>query len=633
MIQREPSAVNAPHASDLPSRSAGASSSSRSRRKSTPAAFRSSEQSARRWTSPADIFADGHEVVVAMLRDRSLSGFGIRDSGFGGGHIPNPESQIPSDWRETPMTLVAPGTDRWAARFDVNEIGWHEYQIVAWVDRFLTWRRDLAAKTGDGQDVSVELLEGSLIVREAAARAEQIGTGRADAQWLLEQCDALSDSTQTADRVAAALNDELAAVIAVYADRSRATTSPTRRVWVDRERARFGAWYEMFPRSAGPDPSRSATFREAAAPTVAHRRSRIRCRVSAADSSNRRQLPQGAEQRAGRVARAIPAAPGRSDRRPAAIPPSTLVSARWRISRCSAARRSASASKLRSISRGSARRIIRGCASTPSGSAIAPTARSSTRRTRRRSTRTSTRSTSNATTGARSGRRCSRSRASGSSAASGFSASTTRTRRPFGFWEWMIGEVTRAHPGRRSSSSEAFTRPKLMRYLAKAGFTQSYTYFTWRNTKAELTEYFTELTAGDVARHPPAESLREHARHPARVPAAGRPAGVRGAARCWPRRSARATVSTADSNCAKAARSRPAARSTRTPRNISTARWDWDGRGQHRRARARASTTSGIDIPRCSVIARCSSATTDNDQIIAYTKNAQRTDPTACSPS
>ena len=69
-----------------------------------------------------------------------------------------------------------------------------------------------------------------------------------------------------------------------------------------------------------------------------------------------------------------------------------------------------------------------------------------------------------------------------------------------------------------------------MRYLAKAGFTQSYTYFTWRNTKAELTEYFTELTTTEVARVPAAESLREHAGHPPRLPAARRPAGVRGAA-------------------------------------------------------------------------------------------------------
>jgi starch synthase (maltosyl-transferring) len=69
--------------------------------------------------------------------------------------------------------------------------------------------------------------------------------------------------------------------------------------------------------------------------------------------------------------------------------------------------------------------------------------------------------------------------------------------KPFRFWEWALGEVRRSHPD-AIFLSEAFTRPKVMKYLAKCGFSQSYTYFTWRNTKAELTEYFTELTRTEV---------------------------------------------------------------------------------------------------------------------------------------
>src|SRR5262245_29067767 len=65
----------------------------------------------------ADIFADGYDEIAAVLRDRH-------------GMAP---------WRETPMTLVAPGTDEWSAAFSTEEIGWHEYSIVAWVDRFRTW--------------------------------------------------------------------------------------------------------------------------------------------------------------------------------------------------------------------------------------------------------------------------------------------------------------------------------------------------------------------------------------------------------------------------------------------------------------------------------------------------------------
>jgi starch synthase (maltosyl-transferring) len=222
----------------------------------------------------ADIFADGHDVVCAVLRDRAerpggqerLEGLERQDG--------KTRTSLPAllalpalpaqQWHETPMALASPGTDEWTAEFDVEAVGWHEYAIVAWVDRFLTWRRDLLAKAADGQDVALELLEGALLVREAAGRAEQIGSGREDARLLLAHADALCDATPPAQRASAASSDTLAAMMAMYGDRSAATESEIRRVWVDRERARFGAWYELFPRSAGPDPSRSGTFCEAA---------------------------------------------------------------------------------------------------------------------------------------------------------------------------------------------------------------------------------------------------------------------------------------------------------------------------------------------------------------------------------
>jgi starch synthase (maltosyl-transferring) len=141
----------------------------------------------------ADVFADGHDVVVAVLRHR-------------------PANQ--AEWLETSMTSAGAGSDEWIASFEVHEMGWHEYQIVAWVDRFLTWQRDLEKKEAAGQDVTVDLLEGSTVPID---------------------------------------------------DRSQATVSPIRRVWVDRQRGATGAWYEMFPRSAGPDPNRSGTLAEAAA--------------------------------------------------------------------------------------------------------------------------------------------------------------------------------------------------------------------------------------------------------------------------------------------------------------------------------------------------------------------------------
>ncbi|HMJ87463.1 MAG TPA: maltotransferase domain-containing protein, partial [Vicinamibacterales bacterium] len=151
----------------------------------------------------ADIFADGHDVVAAVLRDRPTSiaedaktaeknllsasyapaapKLASRTSSEGGG-----SAVQRSEWRETPMLLVAPGSDEWTASFDTTHMGWHEYEIVAWVDRFQTWRRDVKAKAAADQDVSLELLEGSLLVRETASRAERLGAA-ADAHWLLER--------------------------------------------------------------------------------------------------------------------------------------------------------------------------------------------------------------------------------------------------------------------------------------------------------------------------------------------------------------------------------------------------------------------------------------------------------------
>src|SRR5581483_4798922 len=182
----------------------------------------------------ADIFADGHDAIAAVIQHGD---------------------------DEIPMALAVEGTDEWTASFTVSaRVGWDEYRIVAWVDRFLTWRRDLLKKYAAGQDVGVELLEGSMLVRDAAARGGD--------ERLLAAADALTDTTPVEQRVAHAMDADLADAMARHADRSHATVSPPRRVWVDRERARFGAWYEMFPRSAGADTHRSGTFREAAADLV-----------------------------------------------------------------------------------------------------------------------------------------------------------------------------------------------------------------------------------------------------------------------------------------------------------------------------------------------------------------------------
>ena len=433
----------------------------------------------------AKIFADGHDVVVAVLRDRQPQ------KGF--------ESLSSERWHETPMTQTTAGTDEWRASFDVSAIGWHEYQVVAWVDRFLTWRRDVRAKTGAGQDVGVELLEGSLIVREAASRADQVGSGGPDSQRLLEYADQLSDSTASGDRVSAAGDDELAALMSTYGDRSRATTSAARRVWVDRERARVGAWYEMFPRSAGPDPRRSGTFREAAAELA--RIADLGFDVVYLPPIH----PIGTSFRKGRN-NSLSAGPG--------DPGSP-----WAIG-SAAGGHTAVDPGLGTLDdfvefRREAERL---------GMEIAldlawqcspdhPWVREHPEWFRHRPDGTIKYAENppkkyqdiypfdfenedwpslwNALRDV--------ARHWIDHGVRIFRVDNPHTK-PFSFWEWFIDRVHARHPD-VLFLSEAFTRPKIMRYLAKGGFTQSYTYFTWRTTKAELTEYFTELTTTEVAEY------------------------------------------------------------------------------------------------------------------------------------
>src|SRR5262245_39124060 len=151
----------------------------------------------------ATIFSDGHEVLEAMVRDRAttsrveLATHSPRPAHATVRSVDSARAELDGAWRETPMTIVAPGTDRWVARFDVTEIGWREYQIVAWIDRFLTWRRDVRIKAEAGQDIAVELLEGALLIRDAAARATE-----SDAAWLLERADAFTETTPQPVRVA-----------------------------------------------------------------------------------------------------------------------------------------------------------------------------------------------------------------------------------------------------------------------------------------------------------------------------------------------------------------------------------------------------------------------------------------------
>ncbi len=128
--------------------------------------------------------------------------------------------------------------------------------------------------------------------------------------------------------------------------------------------------------------------------------------------------------------------------------------------------------------------------------------------------------------------------------------------------------------------AEAFTRPKVMYRLAKLGFTQSYTYFTWRNTKRELTEYFTELTQTDVLRVLPAQPLAEHAGHPHRVLQLGGRAGVHGAARAGGHAGASYGIYGPAFELARETPARARQRGVPRFREVRVRHWDRDAPGQ-----------------------------------------------------
>jgi hypothetical protein len=266
----------------------------------------------------ADVHADGHDMVAAALRYR-----------------PSGEAE----WRETAMEAL--GNDAWAAAFTVDELGHYEYTVEGWIDRFGSWRHELSKKFGAGQDVASELLEGAQLLAETHPQAEAIERAHRTI---------VNEAQDVGVRVAAALSEELARTMAAHPDRSRATRyDRVLSVLVEPVRARFGAWYEMFPRSAGTDPTRSATFDEAAA----------RLPYVASMGFDVLYLPPihpiGRSFRKGpnntlTPGRTTPAAPGRSAARRAGTTRSNPASARSRTSTGSSRPPAATGSRSRSIS-------------------------------------------------------------------------------------------------------------------------------------------------------------------------------------------------------------------------------------------------------------------------------------------
>jgi starch synthase (maltosyl-transferring) len=184
----------------------------------------------------ADIFADGHDSLTAVLKYRQAQ---------------------EREWLESPMEYLT--NDRWRGYFVVTRTGDFIYTVEAWVNHFESWRKDLKKKLPTGQNIAVDIQVGSSLVESTARRL----TGF-DAERLWQLADDLRNgaSSTGGSITERALDDSVAELMNRHADRSDATTHRELRVTVDRELARCGAWYELFPRSFGPEAGKHGTLRD-----------------------------------------------------------------------------------------------------------------------------------------------------------------------------------------------------------------------------------------------------------------------------------------------------------------------------------------------------------------------------------
>ena len=425
-------------------------------------------------TVEADVFKEGHDEVTALLKWRPVGA---------------------TDWRETPMKPLI--NDRWTADLCVTEPGAWEFTIEAWGDVFFSWQHELEKKFGAGlRDLQSEILEGAGFVEAAASRAP-----KADAAALKK----FAATFKAADPEAAhalAHDPVLCALMTVYADRSLATVAePPHPVWVDRERATFAAWYEFFPRSAEGKADGGSKFRD-----CLDRIDDAKAMgfdviyfppIHPIGTTNRKGANNSLDCKAGEPG--VPYAIGNrlqgvngGGHKDVAPELGTLEDFDWLVGEVKARGMEIALDFAINCSPDHpyVKKHPEWFFKRPDGTikyAENPPKKYEDvyplnfHNPDWRGLWDELRDVILFWCGHGVGT---------------FRVDNPHTK-PVSFWEWLIAEVKAQYPG-TVFLSEAFTRPKMMQELAKAGFNQSYTYFTWRNSKAELAEYLTELTQSDL---------------------------------------------------------------------------------------------------------------------------------------
>jgi len=429
----------------------------------------------------ADVFADGHDklAVVALWR-----------------------SADETEWQEIRMHPL--GNDRWAATLPLTRVGRHLFAVEAWRDVFATYRDELEKKTTAGLNVGVELEEGRLLVEAALAHAQESGIEEAAASLksfaksLKVARDKTKAAARDAERIAALLSEPmLEAMRAADARPFAVRSEPVMRIDVERTAARFSSWYELFPRSQSGDPKRHGTFAD------------VEKRLPAIQAMGFDTLyftpihPIGKKHRKGRnnsltaepgdpgSPYAIGAEEGGHD----ALHPELGTLEDFRRLRVEAARHGMELALDFAIQCSPDHPWLK---ERPDWFSWRPdgTIRYAENPPKKYQDIVNV---DFYAAGAvpdlwialrdavlfwvKEGVRV-------------FRVDNPHTK-TLPFWEWMIGDIRGRYPD-TIFLSEAFTRPKMMYRLAKIGYSQSYTYFTWRHTKQEFIDYMTELTQTPV---------------------------------------------------------------------------------------------------------------------------------------
>ncbi|MCS7027180.1 MAG: alpha-1,4-glucan--maltose-1-phosphate maltosyltransferase [Bacteroidia bacterium] len=415
----------------------------------------------------ADIFADGHDVIAAEVAYKH---------------------EKEKAWKRNSFTHL--GNDAWVSEFKVEKQGYYEFKIEGWIDHALTWQHNIERKINDKQFVNIELLDG---IQYLESLIEKVT--KAEGKYLQHLVDLFRDSEKYHEAIKEALSPQLREIFEKYPQRKFTTTyDKVLRVYVDRKKALFSAWYEFFPRSTG-EHGRHGTFKDC---------HKIIPRIAAMgfDTIYFPPIhPIGSDFKKGKN-NSLNASPedvgscwaignvegGHKDILPAL---GTLEDFKELIKYCESYGIEIAMDYALQCSPNHpyVKQYPQWFKWRPDGTVqyaenppkkyqdILPI-------------NFETDDWKNLWNELLSilfywievGIKI-------------FRVDNPHTK-SFRFWEWAISEVKKKYPD-VIFLSEAFTRPKVMHMLAKLGFTQSYTYYTWRNTKYELSQYMTELTKGE----------------------------------------------------------------------------------------------------------------------------------------